>query len=248
MLAYRGPDGGTHHETIPNTRRRKKSTGELFQKGYRVRMGHGQVADKEDQDSIWYSFGACFHVISYWGKTCGDVGNEGGNLSAKADRWRVQKSFGLSLCVSWSRFRFRICSILCSPSGKRWLEMKKTKQKRALAQHTHTTLCTSVYEKWFIYIYIFPAEWLPCNVFDLCHLAFKQNLSRRRSLSAPLAHTEMDFTWLLAVGWGGFELLMHQHCSGFFFFISDIWLFFFFNSGGRFLLRNAPKQWRLTIK
>lgn len=119
MLAYRGPDGGTHHETIPHTRRRKKSTGELFQKGYRVRMGHGQVADKEDQDSIWYSFGACFHVISYWGKTCRDVGNEGGNLSAKADRWCVQKSFGLSLCVSWSRFRFRICSVLCSPSGKR---------------------------------------------------------------------------------------------------------------------------------
>lgn len=68
MLVYRGPDGGT--QTISNTRRRKKSTGELFQKGYRVRMGHGHVADKEDQDSICYSFGACVHVISYWGKTC----------------------------------------------------------------------------------------------------------------------------------------------------------------------------------
>lgn len=70
MLAYRGPHGGVQTETLPNTRRRKKSTGELFQKGYRVRMGHGQVGEKEDQDSIWYSLGGCAHVISYWGKTC----------------------------------------------------------------------------------------------------------------------------------------------------------------------------------
>lgn len=74
MLAYKGPDEGTH--LVHNTRRRKKSTGELFQKGFRVRMGHGQ-GEKEDQDSIWFSLGACFHVISYWGKTCGDVGNQG---------------------------------------------------------------------------------------------------------------------------------------------------------------------------
>lgn len=70
MLAYRGPNGGVQTETLPNTRRRKKSTGELFQKGYRVRMGHGQVGEKEDQDSIWYSLGGCVHVVSYWGKTC----------------------------------------------------------------------------------------------------------------------------------------------------------------------------------
>lgn len=70
MLVYRGPDGGTHSQTVCNTRRRKKSTGELFQKGYRVRMSHAQVSEKEDQDSICYSLSACFHVISYWGKTC----------------------------------------------------------------------------------------------------------------------------------------------------------------------------------
>lgn len=79
MLVYRGPDERTHSETIPNTRRRKKSTGELFQKGYRVRMGHGHVAEKEDQDSIWYSLGACFHVISYWGKTCRTWETKGGS-------------------------------------------------------------------------------------------------------------------------------------------------------------------------
>lgn len=79
MLVYRGPDERTNTETIPNTRRRKKSTGELFQKGYRVRMGHGHVGEKEDQDSIWYSLGACFHVISYWGKTCRTWENERGS-------------------------------------------------------------------------------------------------------------------------------------------------------------------------
>lgn len=89
MLVYRGPDGGTHSQAISNTRRRKKSTGELFQKGYRVRMGHGQVGEKEDQDSIWYSLGACFHVISYWGKTCRTRGR-GGESPTKAERWRRQ--------------------------------------------------------------------------------------------------------------------------------------------------------------
>ena len=86
MLVYRGPDGGTHAQTISNTRRRKKSTGELFQNGYRVRMGHGQVSEKEDQDSICYSLGACFHVISYWGKTCGtwERGGESPAVKLKA--------------------------------------------------------------------------------------------------------------------------------------------------------------------
>lgn len=69
MLVYRGPDEDTNTQKVSNTRRRKKSTGELFQKGYRVRMGHGQAIDKEDQDSLCYSLGACYHVISYWGKT-----------------------------------------------------------------------------------------------------------------------------------------------------------------------------------
>lgn len=119
MLVYRGPDGGTRSE-ISNTRRRKKSTGELFQKGYRVRMGHGQVTDKEDQDSICYSLGACFHVISYWGKTC-MIWKRGG-ISSKAESWHVQNSLD-SLCVSWSSFR--ICSVLPLPSGKHALEMKK---------------------------------------------------------------------------------------------------------------------------
>lgn len=96
MLVYRGPDGGTHSQTISNTRRRKKSTGELFQKGYRVRMGHGQVSEKEDQDSIWYSLGGCFHVISYWGKTCRTW--ERGESPLKPNAGVSRSLFGLCVC------------------------------------------------------------------------------------------------------------------------------------------------------
>lgn len=140
MLVYRGPDGGTHTQTVSNTRRRKKSTGELFQNGYRVRMGHGQVSEKEDQDSIWYSLGACFHVISYWGKNCRTWERGESPLKLKAG---APSSFW-TLCVSWSRFRFRICSVLCSPSGKHSFEMRNE-----LWQGTPRS--TSFYKRLFIF-------------------------------------------------------------------------------------------------
>ena len=143
MLVYRGTDGATHSQTISNTRRRKKSTGELFQKGYRVRMGHGQVADKEDQDSICYSFGACFHVISYWGKTCRMWERGKSPLKLRAGMSRTL----WTVCVSWSRFRFRICCVLCSPSGKRSFEMKNELWRG-------TPESTSFFKK-IIYLYIF---------------------------------------------------------------------------------------------
>ncbi|KAM6951647.1 calcium-activated potassium channel subunit alpha-1-like isoform 8-T8 [Aplochiton taeniatus] len=63
MLVYRGQDGGTRTETFPNTRRRKKSCGELFQNGYRVKMAH----DKDDQGHVCHTLGSCLHMISYWG-------------------------------------------------------------------------------------------------------------------------------------------------------------------------------------
>lgn len=94
MLVYRGPDGGIQTETLPSTRRRKKSTGELFQNGYRVRMGHGQVGEKEDQDSIWYSLGGCVHLISYWGKSCWARRVEGSPVSLELEQLQ-DLDFGL---------------------------------------------------------------------------------------------------------------------------------------------------------
>lgn len=120
MLVYRGPDGGMHSETLPNTRRRKKSTGELFQKGYRVRMGHGHVAEKDDQDSIWYSLGACFHVISYWGKT-------------RRTRGRLARPGAFGLCVSaGAGSGSGFANVLRCPSGRRSLKMRN----EPLARHT----------------------------------------------------------------------------------------------------------------
>lgn len=152
MLVYRGPDGGTRSETISDTRRRKKSTGELFQKGYRVRMGHGQVTDKEDQDSICYSLGACFHVISYWGKTC---------RIWKRGESPLKLSPGMSrtlwtLCVSWSSFR--ICSVLHFPSGKHALEMRKS--VLAMAHHGSRHFVNHYLFHFFVCLF-FLAEWLP---------------------------------------------------------------------------------------
>lgn len=127
MLVYKAPDGGTHSNTVPKATRRKKSTGELFQKGYRVRMGHGQV-DKEDQESFCFSVGGCAHIISYWGKRC-RTGKQGESLNVGLSR---------TVCVSWTRLR--ICCVLYSPSGKHSLEMKKefwqcTPQHTSLFEH-----------------------------------------------------------------------------------------------------------------
>lgn len=66
MLVYRSPDGATRTETLQNTRRRKKSCGELFHNGYRVKMIHG--AEREESHSCQHTLSSCFHAVSYWGK------------------------------------------------------------------------------------------------------------------------------------------------------------------------------------
>lgn len=128
MLVYRGPDGGTRSETISNTRRRKKSTGELFQNGYRVRMGHGHIGEKEDQDSIWYSLGACFHVISYWGKTCRTWERRG--ISIKAECWHVQQPLGSVCQLELVQVKDLLCIIVPI-----W-QILSQNEKRALVRHT----------------------------------------------------------------------------------------------------------------
>ena len=77
MLVFKGADGATHSETLPNVRtRRKKSTGDLFQKGYRVRIGHGHDTQKEeeDPDDMCHKFCSCLRLIFHWGKTRKAVG------------------------------------------------------------------------------------------------------------------------------------------------------------------------------
>lgn len=67
ILVYHSPSGGTRTETYKSTRRRKKSLGELFQNGYRVKAGHN-IPEKEEQHSFRNSLVSCYRVGSYWGK------------------------------------------------------------------------------------------------------------------------------------------------------------------------------------
>lgn len=67
LLVFRGPRGALVTETVQESIRRKKSCGELFQNGYRVKSGPGQTGDgrSDSQGSFFY----CLHVLSKWGKT-----------------------------------------------------------------------------------------------------------------------------------------------------------------------------------
>ncbi|TRY68117.1 hypothetical protein DNTS_023812 [Danionella cerebrum] len=67
MLVYRSPDGNTHTESLENTRRRKKSGGELFHNGYRVKMVHPPVLEKEQEKGIQHSLSSILCALSYWG-------------------------------------------------------------------------------------------------------------------------------------------------------------------------------------
>lgn len=67
ILVYHNPSGGTRTETYKSTRRRKKSHGELFKNGYRVKPGHN-VPEKEEQRTLRSSLVSCYRVGSYWGK------------------------------------------------------------------------------------------------------------------------------------------------------------------------------------
>lgn len=212
ILVYRGPDGGTHSETVSNTRRRKKSTGELFQKGYRVRMGHGHVGEKEDQDSIWYSLGACFHVISYWGKTCRNVGTKG-NLHLS---WMLAcpEAFGAG---SGSGFALYYAPHLANAHSK-W--------ETSFGEAHHIS---HHFIKDYLFIFV-PAEWLPVTSL-ICVIWHSNESIPGGKFVCSIKARMMDFTWLLTLGWGGFQPTLRWI---FFFKLSWIYESFSFQVGGSF--------------
>lgn len=71
MLVYRGPDGDTHSKAVHHTRRRKKSCGDLFQNGYRVKLSHthGPVREEPETHGVYHTLSSCFRLLAYWGKT-----------------------------------------------------------------------------------------------------------------------------------------------------------------------------------
>lgn len=66
ILVYHPPPSSTSAEVYRPTRRRKKSLGDLFHKGYRVRSG--PAAPEEGPQNGWRSVVSGCRVCASWGK------------------------------------------------------------------------------------------------------------------------------------------------------------------------------------
>ena len=69
LLVYRRTHCDVNLENLHETWRRKKSCGELFQNGYRVRQGHHGQEEKGRQTGFYHSVWSCLCILSNWGKT-----------------------------------------------------------------------------------------------------------------------------------------------------------------------------------
>ncbi|XP_063346910.1 calcium-activated potassium channel subunit alpha-1a isoform X8 [Pelmatolapia mariae] len=67
LLVYRRTHSDVNLQTLQETWRRKKSCGDLFQNGYRVRQGHHGQEKKGSQTGLYYSVWSCLHILSSWG-------------------------------------------------------------------------------------------------------------------------------------------------------------------------------------
>lgn len=68
LLVYRRTHSDANLDTLQETWRRKKSCGDLFQNGYRVRQGHHGQEEKERQTGLYHSLWTCLRILSNWGK------------------------------------------------------------------------------------------------------------------------------------------------------------------------------------
>lgn len=67
ILVYHHPPQSTSTEGYRPTRRRKKTLGDLFHNGYRVRSGPA-ASEKEEPQNFWQSLVSCCRVCASWGK------------------------------------------------------------------------------------------------------------------------------------------------------------------------------------
>lgn len=67
ILVYHYPPSSSKTEVYRPTRRRKKSLGDLFQNGFRVRSGPS-ASEKEEPQSFGQSVVSCCRVCTSWGK------------------------------------------------------------------------------------------------------------------------------------------------------------------------------------
>ncbi|KAM4730135.1 calcium-activated potassium channel subunit alpha-1a isoform 4-T4 [Anableps anableps] len=67
LLVYRRTHCDVNLENLQETWRRKKSCGDLFQNGYRVRQSHHGQDDKRGQTGFYHTLWSCMHILSNWG-------------------------------------------------------------------------------------------------------------------------------------------------------------------------------------
>lgn len=68
LLVYRRTESNANLETLQETWRRKKSCGDLFQNGYRVRQGRPGLEEKERRTGLSHSVWSCLCLLCNWGK------------------------------------------------------------------------------------------------------------------------------------------------------------------------------------
>lgn len=68
LLMYRRSISDINLETLRENRRRKKSGGDLYHHGYRVKKGYHARENKEDQTGLCYSVRSYLSILSNWGK------------------------------------------------------------------------------------------------------------------------------------------------------------------------------------
>lgn len=73
ILVYHHPPNSTSTEVYRPTRRRKKSLGDLFHDGYRVRS-RPPAPEKEEPQNCWQSLVSCCRLCTSWGKVSPDPG------------------------------------------------------------------------------------------------------------------------------------------------------------------------------
>jgi len=67
ILVYHHSPNSTTTEAYKPIRRRRKSLGDLFHNGYRVRSGPA-TPEKEERQNFWQSLVSCSRVCASWGK------------------------------------------------------------------------------------------------------------------------------------------------------------------------------------
>lgn len=114
ILVYHHPSSSTSAEVYRPSRRRKKSLGDLFHNGYRVRSGPA-VPEKEEPQDFWQSLVSCCRVCASWGKVPPNPGTCAPKSTPYSRRllWKEMPSLWAGLSVMSIRQMIAFSVLLC---------------------------------------------------------------------------------------------------------------------------------------